>query len=347
MSAVTMSAALMSVLGIRNAQVTYPTGDPNFSVLQSFPAGFTAEEADPFLMCDEFGPTASKGKAVNDDEFPIAFHPHRGQDLLTYLVAGVGRHADSMGNRGSFVAPGIQWMSAGSGIEHAEGGGTPKGEIMHGFQIWVNVPSANKMDDPKYGIDGSDRIPKWSSGDGVSVSVLAGPFDPPNITKKPLGDSSNGTCLQTVNGPFNTIAKVSIYDVILEPNTSFEFALSDDTYDNCLLYFYGDTGTGTVNGQRVDHGKIMRLDASTQEKRSIVMGAGDSGLRAMVFSGKKLNQPIAWHGPFVMTTDAEIRKTLQEYRSGTFLKRRAPFNYKRRNDAPEGWDFENGLSQCL
>merc|ERR1719399_1377949 len=108
-------------------------------------------------MCDEFGPTASKGKAVNDDEFPIAFHPHRGQDLLTYLVAGVGRHADSMGNRGSFVAPGIQWMSAGSGIEHAEGGGTPTGEIMHGFQIWVNVPSVNKMDDPKYGIDGKDR----------------------------------------------------------------------------------------------------------------------------------------------------------------------------------------------
>ncbi len=337
----------MSVLGVRSAQTTYPTGDPNFSVLQSFPSGFTAEEADPFLMCDEFGPIVSKGKVTDPDSFPVNWHPHRGQDLLTYLVEGVGRHADSMGNRGSFSAPGIQWISAGSGIEHAEGGGTPKGEKMHGFQIWVNVPSGNKMDDPKYGIDGADRIPKWSKP-GVSVNVIAGPFRPLIFQDKKLLDEKNGTCVEEIlNGPFKTVANVSIIDIVLKPNKLFEFALSDDAFDNCLVYFYGATGSGSCNGERAQHGSIIRLDASSQGKRSLSLVAEDQGLRAMVFSGKKLNQPIAWHGPFVMTTDAEIRKTIQEYRSGTFLKRKTPFDYKKKSQAPETWDFENGLSQCL
>ena len=99
---------LMAVLAVRQARVAFPTGDKNFKVLQAFPAAFTAEEADPFLMCDEFGPTASPGKESNPDSFPVDWHPHRGQDLLTYMIKGTGRHADSMGNRESFPSPGMQ-----------------------------------------------------------------------------------------------------------------------------------------------------------------------------------------------------------------------------------------------
>jgi len=131
----------MPVLGVRQSKVTHPTGDPKFSVLQAFPAGFSAEEADPFLMCDEFGPMVSKGAVTDPDEFPVDWHPHRGFDLLTYMTEGWARHADSMGNRESFPAPAIQWISSGSGIEHAEAGGTPTGQVQHGFQIWINVPS--------------------------------------------------------------------------------------------------------------------------------------------------------------------------------------------------------------
>jgi redox-sensitive bicupin YhaK (pirin superfamily) len=119
-------------------------------------------------MLDHFGPEVSKGRVrlrrnckfreaqcllsrtaaslrcqIEDpDEFPVGWHPHKGQDVLTYLIEGVGRHADSLGNRGEFTAPGLQWMATGSGVEHAEGGGTPAGQRMEGFQIWVRTTSA-------------------------------------------------------------------------------------------------------------------------------------------------------------------------------------------------------------
>ena len=139
----------MKSLGIRNASKTFPTGDPSFAVQQAFPAGFTSEESDPFLMMDYFGPVVSKGLAKGDDAFPVGWHPHRGMDICTYMVQGTGRHADSLGNRETFKAPGIQWISVGSGVEHAEGGGTPKGEMDAGFQIWLNTPSSKKMDAPR------------------------------------------------------------------------------------------------------------------------------------------------------------------------------------------------------
>lgn len=149
------SSISMPVIAVRKAQVAHPTGDPNFSVMQGFPKPFSAEESDPFLMCDVFGPTPSKGIETNPDKFPIGWHPHRGMDILTYLTEGIGRHADSLGNRGTFSSPGMQWISVvslflsmvvkpfqlnlllqGSGIEHAESGGTPAGENLQGFQIW-------------------------------------------------------------------------------------------------------------------------------------------------------------------------------------------------------------------
>ena len=143
-TAAAVAAANASVVsfGVRAAEVTYPSGDPNFAVLQAFPSAFTAEEADPFLMCDDFGPERSKGKVTEPDSFPLGWHPHRGQDVLTYLTRGVGRHGDSMGNREEFNSPSMQWICAGSGIEHAEGGGTPKGEWQQGFQVRACVGRA-------------------------------------------------------------------------------------------------------------------------------------------------------------------------------------------------------------
>lgn len=167
----TVGSAAMRSLGVRKAKVTHPTGDPKFSVMQPFPAAFAPEESDPFLMLDQFGPTVSTGIEQDPDSFPVAWHPHRGMDLLTYLTQGVGRHADSMGNRESFPAPGMQWISAGSGIEHAEGGGTPKGEVMHGFQIWVNVPSELKMNDPMYGTEPTENIPILENINGMIGDV--------------------------------------------------------------------------------------------------------------------------------------------------------------------------------
>ena len=111
---------LMEVAKATRCRKVYPTGDKNFAVMQSFPSAISAEEADPFLMCDRFGPKLSKGLASHEDEFPIGWHPHRGQDVVTYLKQGVGRHGDSLGNRETFETPGMQWISVGSGVEHAE-----------------------------------------------------------------------------------------------------------------------------------------------------------------------------------------------------------------------------------
>merc|ERR1712216_789193 len=237
----------MPVLGVREAKITHPTGDPKFSVLQAFPAGFSAEEADPFLMRDEFGPMTSKGVVNDPDEFPVGWHPHRGMDLLTYMLEGTCRHADSMGNRESFPAPAMQWTSAGSGIEHAEGGGTPAGQTDHGFQIWINVPSERKMDDPSYGTHPATEIPLYTPAPGVQIRVVAGPFQ-------------SGSFM--ANGPFKTVVPVQMLDIVLQPGAKMEHVLPT-TYDNCLVYCYGKKGImSSISSVLVKPGQVARLDAS-------------------------------------------------------------------------------------
>jgi len=306
-------ALLMRVLSVRAAEMTYPTGDKSFSVLQCFPSAFPPEESDPFLMCDEFGPKPSTGQ-LGPDVFPVDWHPHRGQDLLTYMVQGRARHADSMGNRATVMAPGMQWMQAGSGIEHAEGGGSPKGEIGHGFQIWINVPSDQKMTDPAYGTVPTKDIPVHKIG-ATTVRVIAGDFTP--IEGGPS------------TGPFETRVKILMLDLVLAPGATFSHDLSEGL-DNCLLYFYGPEGSGNIGGYEsaIEHGVAAHFDATDPKRRRFELTAGDEGLSVLVFAGKKLHQKVAWHGPFVMTTDEEIRKTIHEYRSGTFLRKTVEWDYK-------------------
>jgi redox-sensitive bicupin YhaK (pirin superfamily) len=244
-------------------------------------------------------------------------------DLLTYMIEGYCRHADSMGNRESFPAPAMQWTSSGSGIEHAEGGGTPEGMVNHGFQIWINVPSARKMDDPAYGTHPTSQIPLYShpqTAPGVQVRVLAGPFE--------HGDFKT-------TGPFQTVVDVQMLDVVLEPGATFEHVIPS-IYDNCLVYAYGKKGImSKLSGTLIKPGQIARMDASGLV-RNVVLEAGHEGLRVMVFSGKMLRQAIAWHGPFVMTTQEEIRKAISEYQRGTFLRKRAAWDYKSIAAAPPG-----------
>merc|ERR1719198_1132065 len=163
----------MQCIDVRPAQKTFPTGNPNFSVQQAFPAAFTAEESDPFLMCDEIGPRVSVGAKEDPDDFPVGWHGHVGMDIATYVREGTGRHADSLGNRETYASPGLQWISVGSGIEHAEGGGTPAGERHHAFQIWVNTPAAHKAQPPRYGTSGPETIPTVNLGPGVSGRLLS------------------------------------------------------------------------------------------------------------------------------------------------------------------------------
>lgn len=293
----------MAVASVRLAKKSYPTGNPKFSVMAALPQSH-AEESDPFLMCDYYE-ERSKGVAKHPDDFPIDWHPHRGMDLLSYLKQGVGRHGDSLGNREVFATPGIQWTSAGSGIEHAEGGGTPEGHNVEGFQIWVNVPSARKMDDPRYGTNPREDLPEIEYP-GVSARLLAGSLD-------------------GHKGPFITVQDIQIIDFTFAPLASHRHSVPV-ALDNAL--FYVSKGSGTINGVDVCTNQVIRLDGSNPLHRGVSISSSASGLTVLCMAGKRLNQPIAWHGPFVMTTHEEIRQTIAEYRRGTFLRKRAPWDFK-------------------
>jgi len=251
-------------------------------------------------MCDDFGPTLSEGRVVDDDSFPLSWHPHRGQDILTYITRGKSRHGDSLGNREEFDSPGMQWISVGSGIEHAEGGGTPAGEYMHGFQIWINVPSDRKLDDPRYGTDPPENIPLVNFGEGGQLGyarVLAGPL--PSTATHVRGPP---------RGPFTTVSKVQMLDVtLLSTNDQIEVVIPP-LLDNVLVYVYD--GSAMVNDELVMSKQVMRLEPSGTDElqRTLYLqGSGsaateDKGFgtghfaRLMIFAGKRLNQPIAWHG---------------------------------------------------
>lgn len=307
---VTSSAARMLVKAVRKSQVAYPTGRKDFAVMQPFPSAVTTEESDPFLMCDLFGPMLSSGVETNPDKYPVEWHPHRGMDIATYIIEGRGRHADSMGNRGFFDSPGMQWCSVGSGIEHAEAGGTPAGDNMTGFQIWINVPAARKMDDPRYGTVPPSALPVVSFPGGVSGRLLAGTLG---------GDSS------TV-GPFQTVQELLMLDLTLPPSSAWELPLAPHL-DSVMAFVY--RGDAVVNGAPVPQHSVALMDASGPARTLAISTQGVGGASVMVFAGVRLNQPVAWHGPFVMTTDAEIKATVREYQSGAFPPVRVPWDYKR------------------
>lgn len=211
-----------------------------------------------------------------------------------------------MGNRGEFASPGMQWISVGSGIEHAEGGGTPAGEYDHGFQIWINVPAQHKMDDPKYGTEPPQNLPLLK-GEGYEGRLLAGS----------VGNQQ---------GPFKTVQDVQMVDLEIFPNSAYTHSIPL-ALNNCLIYVY--KGQGTISGSVVPSGSVIRLDATDPQLRDVHFATTEKGLSAILFAGKKLNEKIAWQGPMVMNTQEQIQTAYSEYRQGTFLKKRAPWDYKK------------------
>merc|ERR1719383_1000518 len=191
---------------------------------------------------------------------------------MTYLLQGRGRHADSMGNREMYDSPGFQWCSVGSGIEHAEGGGDPKGSVQHGFQIWINVPKANKNDDPRYGTESPENIPLVEFGGG-QVRLLAGRHE-------------------EKIGPFKTVQPVQMMDFVFVPGAEHAHPVPPEL-DNCLVYVY--KGGGTIGGKSVSAQHCAQLDAQDRCARSIVFNAGAEGLSALLFAGMRIGEPIVCH----------------------------------------------------
>jgi quercetin 2,3-dioxygenase len=305
---------LMSIKAIAKEGLTHPFGDER-TVKQAFPAGIQTAEADPFLMCDYFDVVSTEGPVTDPDEFPIDWHPHRGFDIASYMKSGTGRHGDSLGNRETYETPGMQWMSTGSGVVHAEGGAAMKGELVQGFQIWINVPASRKMEDPRYGTVPTRDLPLQSIQVGVKGRVLAG---------EAFG----------VTGPFETVQPVQMLDLEFEPNSRALLNVENGMNTTMLYVYNGEFSGLNDHGTTIKKGSVVLLDASSDDRRGIELTTGQGTGRALLFSGRKLAEPIAWHGPIVMNTQQQVQETLKELRSGTFPPVRVNWNYKNISSKP-------------
>src|SRR5438094_2359915 len=254
----------------------------------------TLDYLDPFLLFDHFG-------SENPDDYiaGFPFHPHRGIETVTYMLAGAVKHRDASGNSGIIKAGDVQWMTAGGGIMHEE---MPEleGGRLDGFQLWVNLPAHLKMSKPRYQEINAENIPAIEKDDGVRIRVIAGTVD-------------------EVQGSVTGIAADPTYlDVFVPANTSFNHPIPAG--HTAFAYAYAGAGTFGVSGD--DEGKPVAAP------HLVVFGDGDAvqittsadDLRFLLVSGQPLNEAVARYGPFVMNTEAEIEQALLDLRRGTFVR---------------------------
>jgi redox-sensitive bicupin YhaK (pirin superfamily) len=243
---------------------------------------------DPFLMLDAFG-------SDNPDDYIAGFpdHPHRGFETVTYMLAGRMRHRDSAGHEGSLGDGGVQWMVAGRGVIHSEIPEQTEG-VMEGFQLWLNLPAQNKMTEPWYRDFPSEAIPEYLTPENVTVRVIAG--------------SSNGV----VGAVTREITEPLYLDIHLPAGAEFSTTLPQT--HNAFIYVY--RGTVKVGDAQVES-KRMGILSNTEGADGVAFKAKE-GARLILVAGKPLNEPIVQYGPFVMTTQEEIHKALDDFRSGRF-----------------------------
>jgi redox-sensitive bicupin YhaK (pirin superfamily) len=269
---------------------------------------------DPFLLLDDF-----RNDIPADYLAGFPWHPHRGIETITYVLAGTVEHGDSLGNRGAIAAGDVQWMTAGSGIIHQE---MPKGDPvgrMHGFQLWANLPSALKMTAPRYQEVKSADIPEVTDDDGTQVRLVCGSF-------------------WGKRGPVEGIAADPVYvDVSVPPGR--RRTLPVETTRHAFAYVFAGSGkfcnasaplavptenvgwwSDSAPPADVDNRSLVLFDRGDE----VAVEAGPNGIRFLLVSGKPLEEPVAWYGPIVMNTQAQLQQAFRELELGTFLKSKTP-----------------------
>jgi hypothetical protein len=298
----------MSIRPVKRLVKSTPTMEgAGVRLRRAFGFGDTAE-VDPFLLLDDF-----RGDRPDDYLAGFPWHPHRGIETITYVLAGNVDHADSLGNAGTIGAGDVQWMTAGSGIIHQEmPHGNDRGQ-MHGFQLWANLPSSLKMTMPRYQEVKSNDIPDVTDDDGTKVRVICGSF---------WGRS----------GPVDGVAAEPQYlDVWVPPGRRRSLPVA--TSRNAFAYVFDGSGrfanasdpqpvrtdvVGGAEGEDADNRSLVVFDSGDE----VTVQAGEQGIRFLLVSGKPIQEPVAWRGPIVMNTNEELRRAFEEFRAGTFLKHR-------------------------
>jgi len=246
------------------------------------------DHLDPFLLLDHFG-------SHNPEDYIRGFpmHPHRGIETVTYMLAGLVRHKDSLGNKGEISSGDVQWMTAGRSILHEE---MPEGlgGHMEGFQLWVNLPANLKMGPPRYQEIKAAKIPWLNPDKGVAVRLIAGRYT-------------------EVEGPVTGIAAEPLYlDVAVDGGDEFMHSIPKG--HNAFIYVF--KGGGEFCGTTSEATRLLVLG----DGEGIKVKGGLFGTRFLLVAGKPLGEPIVRYGPIVMNTAEEIQQTLRELRDGTFIR---------------------------
>jgi hypothetical protein len=299
----------MSIRPVKRIIESKPTTEgAGVKLRRAFGFGETGE-FDPFLLLDDF-----RNDRPDDYRAGFPWHPHRGIETITYVLAGTVEHGDSLGNQGSLGAGDVQWMTAGRGILHQEmPQGDPRGR-MHGFQLWANLPSSLKMTAPRYQDIRAAEIPAITDDDGTIVRVISGEF---------WGRS----------GPVEGVAADPHYlDIEVPPGR--RKTLPVETGRHAFAYVFEGSGNfhaasqpfGVLTEKEVDGNEIVVREQTGN--RSLVLfdsgdevtvQAGEEGIRFLLVSGKPIREPVAWYGPIVMNTKAELQQAMAELRNGTFI----------------------------
>jgi hypothetical protein len=299
----------MSIRPVKHSLVAQPTIEgAGVKLHRAFGFGNTSE-FDPFLLFDDF-----RNDRPHDYLAGFPWHPHRGIETITYVLAGTVAHGDSLGNQGRLGAGDVQWMTAGRGILHQE---MPQGDEagrMHGFQLWANLPAALKMTAPRYQEVTATDIPEIVDDDGTRVKVVVGSF-------------------WGKRGPVDGIAADPLYlDISVPPGR--RKTLPVETTRHAFAYVFAGAGTFrdasapqgilTDTTGEIDEAPVLDLSGNRtlivfDRGDEITVQAGPEGVRFLLVSGQPLGEPVAWHGPIVMNTREELQRALSELRNGTFI----------------------------
>jgi quercetin 2,3-dioxygenase len=294
--------------GIVSVSKSVPTTEgAGVSLRRAFGFGKT-EDYDPFLLLDDFRGDDPAAYAAG---FP--WHPHRGIETITYMLAGSVEHQDSLGNSGTIRPGEVQWMTAGSGIIHQEMPKPDDSGRMYGFQLWANLPTAKKMTAPRYQQYGSKEIPRVQSSSGAAARIICGE-------------------LWGLSGPVEGIGvDPACFDIELPAGVSQEIPIAPGRHAFAYVIAGGGFFCGTrepfevpqtsagwadtvVEKQIVNHHLLLFSDGD-----AITVRAGDEGIRFLLVSGNPLGEPVAWYGPIVMNTREELQTAFRELEEGTFL----------------------------
>src|SRR3977135_4198981 len=276
----------MSLRPVKEIIHTTPTIEGAGVKLQrAFGFGKT-RDFDPFLLLDDF-----RNENPSDYLAGFPWHPHRGIETITYVLAGSVEHGDSLGNKGKMTAGDVQWMTAGSGILHQE---MPKGDPqgrMHGFQLWANLPSSLKMTSPRYQDIPAKEIPEVVDDDGTRVRIITGDF-------------------WGKRGPVDGVAAEPRYLDVVRPRgkrNTFAYVFEGaGTFSGASQPFGVLTEKATPKGdtivrERTGNRSLVVFDSGDE----VTVQAGDEGVRFLLISGKPIEEPVAWHGPIVLKTPAQ------------------------------------------